>query len=201
VSLNINSTVGAMLTILSTTNGLSEDVWSPFTNVTITNVASVADTNQSNPDLLDLAFVPGTQTLALGGASAGHFQYFRAVMPCDYIILADQVLLSNSNYTPRLILVNMPGAVDDACYVNQTGSFIHCVRTNYALQLFSSGSTIRDIANNLADYLQLNWTSASEFTYSNGMGRILATVIETEPPSSDPVAGQNPPGPPTVIDF
>jgi len=49
--------------------------------------------------------------------------------------------------------------------------------------------------------LSLDWTSASEFTFSNGMAQILATVIETESPSCDPVAGQNPPGAPIVIDF
>jgi hypothetical protein len=124
-------------------------------------------------------------------------------MPYDYAILADQVLLRNTNAacTPRLIVVNMPGDVDDVCYVNQFNSFIHYTRTNSTLQLFSSGSTIRQIANTLASSLNLDWTSASEFTYSNGMGQVLATVIETEPPSSDPVAGQNPPSAPIVINF
>jgi hypothetical protein len=85
--------------------------------------------------------------------------------------------------------------------VNQFSSFIHYTRTNSALQLVSSGTTIRQIADALATSLNLDWTSASEFTYSNGMGQVLATVIETEPPSSDPVAGQNPPSAPIVINF
>jgi hypothetical protein len=96
----------------------------------------------------------------------------------------------------------MPGVVaDDACYENNSGSFIHCIHTNYSLQLISSGSTIRQIATTLASSLNLDWTSASEFTYSNGLGQVLATVIETEPPSADPVAGQNPPSAPIVINF
>jgi hypothetical protein len=202
-NLAINGTVGAMLTIMGTTNDMSMDSWSAVTNVTVSNIASVAATNLSGQpqDMLGVAFVPGTQTLALGAATAAQFQYFRVVMPYDYIILADQVL-PGKGYTPRLIVVNMPGIVcDDACYVNQTSSFIHYTQTNYTLQLISSGSTIRAIATSLADSLDLDWTSASEFTYSNGMGQILATVIETEAPSSDPVAGQNPAGPPIVIDF
>jgi len=149
-----------------------------------------------------VAFVPGTQTVALNTSNGVPFQYFQVVMPYDYIILADKVLLANSNYTPRLIVVNMPGIVcDDVCYVNEASSFIHYSHTNFALQLFSAGSTIRSVANTLASSLNLDWTSASEFTYSNGMGQILATVIETEPPSSDPVAGQNPPSSPIVINF
>jgi hypothetical protein len=202
-NLIINGTVGAMLNIVGTTNELSMNEWSAVTNLTLTNIASTGDTNQQGQpqDVLEVAFVPGTQTVALGNKGGGGFQYFQVVMPYDYAILADQVLLANSNYTPRLILVNMPGLVDDACYVNQASSFIHYTHTNSALQLFSSGATIRQIANGLASWLNLDWTSASEFTYSNGMGQILATVIETEPPSSDPVAGQNAPGPPIVINF
>ena len=52
-----------------------------------------------------------------------------------------------------------------------------------------SGSTIRQIATTFSGSLGQNWTSASEFAYSNGVSTILATVVETEPPSSDPVAG------------
>jgi len=202
-NLAINGTVGAMLTIMGTTNELSMNSWSAVTNVTMSNIASIATTNVPGQpqDLLDVAFVPGTLTLALGTPNTAHFQYFQVVMPYDYIILASQVL-PGKGYTPRLIVVNMPGIVcDDACYVNETSSFIHYTHTNYVLQLISSSTSIRAIATSLANSLELDWTSASEFTYSNGMGQLLATVIETESPSSDPVAGQNPPGPPVVIDF
>src|SRR5208282_2839448 len=103
---------------------------------------------------------------------------------------------------PRLVVVNMPGIVcDDGCYVSEATSFIHYNWTNSTPQLVSSRPSIRQIANTLANSLNLDWTSASEFTYSNGLGQILATVVQTEPPSSDPVAGQNPPSPPMVIDF
>ena len=202
-NLTINGTVGATLTIMGSTNDMSADSWSVVTNVTVSDVALVAATNESGQpqDLLDVAFVPGRQTLALLGTEGAPCQYFRVVMPYDYIILASQVL-PVKGYTPRLILVNMPGIVcDDACYVNETSSFIHYTHGNYVLQLVPSSSTIRSVATALANSLELDWTSASEFTYSNGMGQILATVIETEAPSSDPVAGQRPPAPPIVIDF
>jgi hypothetical protein len=202
-NLTINGTVGALMNIVETTNNLIMNQWSAVTNVTLTNIASVGETNQPGQpqDLLDVTFVPATQTLPVGATPGVPLQYFQVAMPYDYAILADQVLLDNSNYTPRLIVVNMPGLVDDACYVNQSSSFIHYTRANTALQLFSSGPTIRQIANTLASSLNLDWTSASEFTYSNGMGQVLATVIETEPPSSDPVAGQNAPSSPIVINF
>jgi hypothetical protein len=205
VNLTINGTVGALLNIVGTTNDLSLNEWSAITNLTLTNLASGAETNQQGQpqDLLNVAYVPGTQTVSMGGTNGATFQYFQVVMPYDYAILADQVLLANTNgtYSPRLIVVSMPGDVDDVCYVNQFSSFVHYTHTNSALQLYSSGPTIRQIANTLASSLNLDWTAASEFTYSNGMGQVLATVIETEPPSSDPVAGQNPPGAPIVINF
>jgi hypothetical protein len=205
VNLTINGTVGALLDIVGSTNDLSLNEWSAITNLTLTNISSVAATNQQGQpqDLLSVAYVPGVQSVPVAATNAGRFQYFQVVMPYDYAILADQALLANTNatYSPRLIVVSMPGDVDDVCYVNQFSSFVHYTRTNSALQLYSSGSTIRQIANTLAGSLNLDWTSASEFTYSNGMGQVLATVIETEPPSSDPVAGQNPPSAPIVINF
>jgi hypothetical protein len=122
-------------------------------------------------------------------------------MPYDYAILGS-IVLKGEGYTPRLIVVNMPGIVcDDACYINEATSFIHYDRSSSILQLEGSRPSIRQIANTLANSLNLDWTSASEFTFSNGLCQILATVVETESPSSDPVAGQNPPSPPMVIDF
>jgi len=62
-----------------------------------------------------------------------------------------------------------------------------------------SGSTIRQIALTLSTSLGQNWTSASEFAYSNGVSTILATVVATEPASADPVAGASTPS--IAIDF
>jgi len=201
INLKVGATVGATLNVVASSNDLSMNSWSVVTNFAVSNVASIGETNQAQ-DILDVAFVPGTQSIPVASInSSAKYQYFLVVMPYDYAILADQVLLSKTNYTPRLILINMPGLVDDSCYVNEASSFIHYVHTNYALQLISSGSTIRQIASTLATTLNLDWTTASEFTYSNGLGQILATVIETESPSQDPVAGQNPPSSPIVIDF
>ncbi len=86
----------------------------------------------------------------------------------------------------------MPGLKDDACYVSQAGSFIHYNQAIATPQLEGAGATLRQIATTLANNLNLDWTTASEFTYSNGVGQILATVVATDPASSDPVAAQTP---------
>jgi hypothetical protein len=202
-NLNIGGTVGATVQIQTTTNLLSLERWETVTNVALTNIAPIAESNQASQaqDLLDLAFVPAEQAVPITASNSAACQIFRVVMPYDYVILAS-IVLKGQNYTPRLILINMPGIIrDDVCYVNEASSYIHYTWTNAALQLQSSRPSIRQIANTLANSLSLDWTSASEFSYSNGLGQILATVVETEPPSSDPVAGQVPPSQPMVIDF
>jgi hypothetical protein len=202
-TVNIGGTVGATVLVQTTTNPLSLDSWQTMTNVTLTNIAPLAQSNQAAQaqDVLDLAFVPAAQEFSVPPSNSAGLQLYRVIMPYDYAILAS-IVLKGQGYTPRLIVVNMPGIVsDDGCYVNEASSFIHYTRTNAAIQLQRSGSSIRQIATTLANSLSLDWTSASEFTYSNGLGQILATVVETEPSSSDPVAGQNPPSQPMVIDF
>jgi hypothetical protein len=121
-------------------------------------------------------------------------------MPYDYMVLADSVLWGQG-CPSRLLLVRMPGLPsDDVCYITNQNSFIHYDSTNQAFALEpSSGPTIRQIATTLSGWLGQNWTSASEFTYSNGVSSILATVVATEPPSSDPVAGAAAPS--IQIDF
>jgi hypothetical protein len=202
-NLIICGTVGATLVIQTTTNLLSPQGWETVTNVCLTNISLAGQSDQADQaqNLLNLAFVPAAQTFPITPGPSPCPQFFRALMAYDYVILAS-IVLKGQGVTPRLIVVNMPNfGLDDACYVNETGSFIHYNWTNFTLQLQNSRPSIRQIANTLASSLHLNWTSASEFTYSNGLGRILATVIETEPPSSDPIPGQSPPGPPMVIDF
>ena len=198
-TLNLVGSVGAMLMVEGTTNTTSPDYWTTIETVQLTNVAPIAQSNQPQ-DSLDLAFVPGVQSIPAPAIGATNFAFYRVVMPYDYAILASQVL-PPKGYPTRLIVINMPGLVDDACYVTPEASYIHYVWTNQSMQLQPSGSTIRQIANTLAGSLNQNWTTASEFSYSNGMGQILATVVETESPSSDPVAGQNPPGSPIIINF
>jgi hypothetical protein len=202
-NMNIGGTVGATVMIQGTTNLFSADSWETMETVALTNIAPVALSNQASQseDALDLAFVPAAQMCPLALSNSSRFQFFRTVMPYDYVILGSMVL-SGKGYRPRLIIVNMPGIVcDDACYVTEGSSFIHYDRGNFALQLEGSGPTLRQIATTLANSLSLNWTSASEFTYSNGLAQIVNTVVETEPSSSDRVPGEATPAKPVAIDF
>jgi hypothetical protein len=193
-NLTIGGTVGATVLVQSTTDLAAPFSWTTITNVALTNIAPT-ETNAvpGRPqDAIDLAYVPAAQIARLPTTtSSARTQFFRVVMPYDYILLAGMVL-PGQGYPARLIVVNMPGLNDDACYVSQAGSFIHYNQTNSTLRLEGSGSTIRQIATTLAGSLNLDWTTASEFTYSNGMGHILATVVEADPASSDPVAGTTP---------
>jgi hypothetical protein len=202
-TLYIAGTVGATLMIQATTNLASSDEWETMTNLILTNIDLMAQSNQASlsQNALNVAYVPAAQEFPITPSESVRFQFLRVIMPYDYVILGS-IVLEGQGYMPRLIVVNMPGIVcDDACYVNEGSSFIHYDSANLTLQLEGSGPSIRQIATTLANSLNLNWTSASEFTYSNGLCQIAATVIETEPPSSDPVSAKKLPGKPSPIDF
>jgi hypothetical protein len=190
---SISGTVGSILSIQSTTNPLNPDSWMTITDLAITNPASGVATNPEAPSTLSLAFVPALQSYPVIDTNPPASEFYRAVMPYDYMVLADSVLSAQENAS-RLILVVMPGTPsDDVCYVTAQNSFLFYDATNLAFAVEPSGSTIRQIATTLSGSLGQNWTSASEFAYSNGVSTILATVVETEQPSSDPVAGASTP--------
>jgi hypothetical protein len=197
--LGIFGTVGATLMVQSTTNVMNPDSWTTITNLPITTVATSSQTNGGAPSALTTAFVPAAQSYEVVDSNPPPGEFYRVVMPYDYMVLADAVL-SGAGYPSRLLLVRMPGvASDDVCYVTPQSSFLIYDAPNQAFVVEPSGSTIRQIATTLSASLGQNWTSASEFAYSNGVSTILATVVETEPPSSDPVAGASSPS--IQIDF
>jgi Fibronectin type III domain len=200
VNLTILGTVGAAVAIQSTTNPAAPDSWATITNLTLTTAAGLD--SQSNPPsgLLADAFVPAWQTVDVSPANASSSQFYRTVMQHGYVILADTVLPAKG-YGTRLIVVNMPGFVDDVCYVSPNENLIYYDKQTQGMGVESAGSTIRQIASTYAGSLSLDWTSASELAYSNGLGWVLATVVQTEDPSSDPVAGEAGTNAPIVIDF
>ncbi len=105
----------------------------------------------------------------------------------DYAILAGYVL-SHRNYETHLIRVMLAcGAAHDVCYVTQAKAYL-----DYNLRASSeatrrSGQRIREIATQVAEGFDENWTSASEFTYaySEGRKRLTLTVVKTDPPTED----------------
>lgn len=120
------------------------------------------------------------------------FLYFKKGDCDDYAILADAVL-QPKGFETRLIQVKLAGQTDHAvCYVNQSHAYLDYNNRAVFFTLTRSGLTLREIATEVADSLESNWTSAFEFTYAYNRGEkeILATVVKTAPPENDPVPGQ-----------
>ena len=186
--LTVCGTLGSTLILQSSTNAATQAPWSTMTYLAMTNATAGAQTNQGSSTAISLAFVPATQDYEVIEATPPACEFYQAVMPYDYMVLADAVL-SGQGYPSRLIRVRMPGIRSiDVCYVAAQSSFIYYGTANQAFGLVPSGSSIRQIADTLSALLGQNWTSASEFSYSNGLTSILATVVEAEPAGSDPVA-------------
>jgi hypothetical protein len=185
-------TLDADISIERSTN-LGAAAWQTVTNVTLTNLVQLPLTNlysQSATGVLTNAFVPGYSEVVFDDPDQSACAFHRIEMPYDYPILAGKTLVAKG-YAPRLLTVRMPGVTThDACYVGSEGGFIDCLDDSWLVRFQgASGSTIRMIAGSVANSLSQNWTSASEFSYSNGVRLLTATVVQSDPPSSDPVAG------------
>ena len=106
----------------------------------------------------------------------------------DYAILADYVL-HRKGYHTRLIFIRLVGRVAHAvCYVDESRAYLDYNNRIFFVTLERCGPHLREIADHVGDYIQANWTSVSEFTYSYEEGRkhFVTTVVKTDPPSNDP---------------
>lgn len=113
----------------------------------------------------------------------------------DYAILADHVLRRH-RHEPRLIHVRMVGRVAHAvCYVNGTKAYLDFNNRKFFFNLQRCGRTLREIATKVAESLNANWTSVSEFTYTYDEDRkhFGSTVVKTDPPEQDPDKHPAPP--------
>jgi len=109
----------------------------------------------------------------------------------DYAVLADLVL-KPKGYTTRIIHIRLVGRVAHAvCYVEESKAYLDYNNRRYFWNLERSGSSLRAIANKVADSFKGNWTSVSEFTYDYRERKkdFTRTVIKTDPPSQDADAG------------
>lgn len=97
----------------------------------------------------------------------------------DYATLAAAVL-SQKGYTPRLITVRMPNLVHVVCYIEETKSYLDYNNRGYASRTVSCGSSIEEIAGKVAKSSNLRWSSASEFTFGDGMKRLVKTVVDSK---------------------
>lgn len=108
----------------------------------------------------------------------------------DYAILADYVLRKH-RYGTRLVRVSLVGRVaHDVCYVIESKAYLDYNNRKFASTLEGSGRRLRQIANEVADSFEANWTSASEYSYDYNTQRktIGVTVVKTDSPSRDPDA-------------
>ena len=107
----------------------------------------------------------------------------------DYAVLANLVL-SNRNYTTRLMRVEMAGKnVGHAiCYVNDDKVYLDYNNRAFFFTLVKAKPTVRDVAEKVADSFDANWTFAQEFTFDYDTYKKYAkyTVVKIEPPSKDP---------------
>lgn len=108
----------------------------------------------------------------------------------DYAVLANYVL-GKRGLTTRLIHIRLAGRIAHAvCYVNENRAYLDYNNRNVFFTLTRSGAEIRAIAEKVADSLEANWTTASEFSYSYATRRktMIATVSRTggdaEPPAT-----------------
>jgi len=108
----------------------------------------------------------------------------------DYAILADYIL-KRKNYHTRLVRVALVGRIaHDVCYVIESKAYLDYNNRKYSSNLEGSGRRLRQIANEVADSFEANWTTASEYTYDYNTEKkqIGITVVKTDPPSRDPDA-------------
>jgi hypothetical protein len=107
----------------------------------------------------------------------------------DYAVLADYIL-KRRGYGTRLIRVEMMGENmgHAVCYVTESRAYLDYNNRRYAIKLQRSGRSIREIANEVADSFDANWTFAQEFTfdYTTYIKRAVFTVVKTDTPTMDP---------------
>ena len=96
---------------------------------------------------------------------------------CDDFSTLAAAVLREKGFTPRLITVRMPGVVHVVCYVEETRSYLDYNYRGCLDRTVSSGSEIESIAKSVAKSYELEWTSASEFTYEDRGKRLVRTVL------------------------
>ena len=99
---------------------------------------------------------------------------------CDDFSTLAAAILAARGFTPRLITVRMPGVVHVVCYVEETGSYLDYNNRGYPGRTVVSGPEMESIAESVARSYELKWTSASEFTYEDGVKCLVRTVISSK---------------------
>jgi len=105
----------------------------------------------------------------------------------DYAALADHVFRQRGVAT-KLVHVRLVGRIAHVvCYVSPAGVYLDYNDRSYFFKVTRSRGSLRDIANQVADSFDANWTTVSEFTYDyvSDRKRIVRTVVKAAPSEND----------------
>jgi hypothetical protein len=106
----------------------------------------------------------------------------------DYATLADAIL-AEKGYATRLVAVRMPGLLTHVvCYVVEDRIYLDYNNRSYLVKTERAKPGLREIASKVAKSFNASWTSASEFTYTNGFKRMIATAVHTDKGDQPPAA-------------
>jgi hypothetical protein len=94
----------------------------------------------------------------------------------DYSTLA-AAELSPRGYHPRLISVRLQNVVHVVCYVNEANGYLDYNKRAKGSGIVASGSNLNEIADSVAKSFKSSWSSVSEFTYSDGVKRLVSTTV------------------------
>jgi hypothetical protein len=107
---------------------------------------------------------------------------------CDDFSTLAAAVLREKGYTPRLITVRMPGVTHVVCYIEETKSYLDYNNRAFLDRAVSSGPEIEAIAGSVARSYKLNWISATEFSFDEGVKRLVQTVMPVQK-SNKSIAG------------
>lgn len=93
----------------------------------------------------------------------------------DYAVLADVVLRERGHQT-RLVAVRMVGMLTHVvCYVADNRVYLDYNQRMYLIKTQRCGPELEEIADRVARSLGGHWTTVSEFTFHDGLKRLVAT--------------------------
>lgn len=99
----------------------------------------------------------------------------------DYATLAADVLGRNG-YTTRLIAIRMKGETHVICYVNETKSYLDYNYRKDAKKTVDCSDSITEIARKVAKSFDRDWVATYQFTFSQGVKRLVQSIITKESP-------------------
>jgi len=181
--LTVQGSLGANMEVQSTTNPSDAWAWVTITNIVLTHAEDVP----TNANFLEKAFVPASEIFAdLSEPTEEGINFYRLIMSNSYATIANDILNPQGIET-RTISVRLPDfSTQIICYVSDEGGYLDYNDQSHLVKIHPSGPKIREIATQVALSQNTSWISASEFVMSGALKVVIATVIRTDPPESDP---------------